>query len=696
MIYGNDKRRGITSIKVDDNKTRLYYSDRKTEDIDTDLFILWSRHLSDRHIKMHGNLHYKYATKYGTVKKWRSVIKNSSYRNYDYMTPWNPTENIMIKLGLNNFYETNLENIPILSFDIEATTLDPKSANAKVLIISNTFRDGEGRISRRMFSIDNYISDGDMIKDWCSYVREMNPAFLVGHNLFGYDLPYLSERNEGKLRLGVEGQYAQFSKRTREFRKDGSQSYSYRNINITGREIIDTFFLSIKYDTARKYPSYKLKEIIEYEGLEVKDRQHYDASTISKNYRNRDEFEKIKKYAEHDADDAISLYDLMIPAFFYYAQHIPKSFQEIINTATGSQLNSLMVRTYISKKHSIPKASKVDGYEGAISFGHPGVYKNAYKIDVASLYPSIMLQYEVFDNDKDPEGHLLLLLKHFTKERLANKKKAKETQSPYYDALQSAQKIVINSVYGFMGAPGLHFNSPTNASIVTKKGRQILTKAIDWAKGKGYNVINGDTDSITYTGSVVSIKHDLASINSQFPPMIHWEDDGIFDHVLIVKAKNYVLVQDKNITVKGSGLKATMKEPALKRFINEFICCIIQNKDYKDLYLRYAMDIKYMKDISMWCSKKTVTKSVLHPKRTNERRIYDAIGRNTVSEGDKIHVFFEKDDKISLLEDYSGIYSKSKLYEKLFKTAKIFEKVVDIKSLPNLKLKRHSPLEELL
>jgi len=696
MIYGKDKTTAITSIGLGEKSARLYFNNRKTKDVPIDLFILWSRSLSEKHMRLQGGLDFDWATKYTTEKEWRRVINMASKRRYDFMTPWNGVENLMVKQGYNNFKDIKVKDVPVLSFDIETTGLDPYSGNAKVLLISNTYRDSEGNVSRRLFAHDDYVSDSDMITEWCTYVRELNPAFLIGHNIYGFDLPYLAERNKGKLKLGVEGQDAVFSKRPREFRKDGSQTYSYKNVNIMGREIIDTFFLSIKYDIGRKYPSYGLKKIIAFEGLEVEGRQHYDASTIHKNYRNKIEWAKIKAYAEHDADDSLALYDLMVPAFFYYAQHIPKPFQEIINTATGSQLNSLMIRTYIAKGHSIPRATKASGYEGAISFGKPGIYHDAKKVDVASLYPSIMLQYGVYDHDKDPESHMLLLLKHFTKERLKNKKTAKDTGSEYYDALQSAQKIVINSMYGFMGAPGLHFNSPRNAASVTKKGREILNKSIEWAESKGYDVIGADTDSILYVNSKVSMNDDLRSLNAIFPDAIYWENDGQFEHVLTVKAKNYVLVQNGKMTIKGSGLKATMKEPALKRFIDELIVAIIDGGNVTELYHKYASDIKHIGDIADWCSKKTVTKSVLNPSRTNEQRVLDAIGRTPVSEGDKIHVFFETPEKLSLLEDFNGLYSKEKLYEKLFKTAKIFEQVVDISMLPNYKLKRNSGLEEKL
>ena len=696
MILGKDTRKGIVSIAVDKKVASLYYNDGKREEIPLDLFILWTRKLSPKHIKLNGNADFGYATKYDDLDRYKEVLKSAKNNKHEIMTPWNNTENLMIKGGYNNFLGIKVSDISVLSFDIETTGLDPNHPQARVLLISNTFRSSDGTITKRLFAYDDYIDNDDMLVDWCAWVRELDPAFLMGHNIFSFDLPYMNAQTKSGLKLGREGQRAVFSKYPREFRKDGSQSYSYKNVNIHGREIIDTFFLTIKYDIGRKYPSYRLKEIINFEGLEKKDRQFYDASQIFKRYRDKDEWAKIKKYAEDDADDALALYDLMIPSFFYYAQYIPKKFQEIINGASGAQINALMVRSYIAKACGVPRASAAVSFEGAISFGKPGIYKNVFKVDVASLYPSIMLSYEVYDVKKDPDAHLLKVLQLFTTERLKNKQKAKETKDPYFDALQSSQKILINSVYGFMGAVGLNFNSPENAANVTRIGRDILTKSINWAESKGYEVVNGDTDSIAYCGSTQTIQEDLKELNALYPKMIHWEDDGVFDAFMIVKKKNYIMKQGDKLTIKGSGLKATMKEKALRDFIKQFIDCLMNSGDYKQLYMTYAKRIKYLRNIDEWCSKKTVTKSVLNPKRTTERRILDAIEESNlnVSEGDKIQVFFETNEKLSVLQQFKGVYSKEKLYGKLYDTAKIFSTVFDKEEIPKLTLKKYKELEE--
>jgi DNA polymerase elongation subunit (family B) len=195
-----------------------------------------------------------------------------------------------------------------------------------------------------------------MIDEWCNWVREKNPSIMCGHNIFGYDLPYMNycAENAGTtLALGRDSSVIKFNKYTSKFRKDGSQDYNYTRCFIYGREIVDTMFLAYHFDFARKYESYGLKQIIKQEGLEIKDRQFYDASQIFKDWHDIEKRKLIKKYAEHDADDSLALYDLMVSSYFYLSQYVPKSFQTINSSATGSQINSFLVRSYLILVYSL-------------------------------------------------------------------------------------------------------------------------------------------------------------------------------------------------------------------------------------------------------------------------------------------------------------------------------------------------------
>ena len=489
LIYGKNNLTRIVCIEPRDSTAEIFREMEDgsivTETVPCSYYILYAEPLSDKFKRLKGNQPYRYMYETVSREKFEDVLAKSYKKRYDLFVVRDPKEALMVKDGYTYFKGMKVEDVSVLSFDIETNGVKFDS-NSKVFTIANAFRK-QGKLIKKLFSVDEYPDQESMIDSWCDWVREIDPSVMVGHNVFGFDLPYLEHCSRNGLKLGRDGSRIEFAKKPSLFRKDGSQTYDYFNAHIYGREIVDTFFLAIKYDIARNYESYNLKQIIKQEGLEKKDRQHYDASKIAQDWADPDKRKKIKAYNIDDADDALKLYDLMIPSFFYYTQSIPRSFQHVINSATGSQINSLMVRAYLQQGHSIARGSPAVEYEGAISFGIPGIHKNVLRFDVASLYPSVIEQYEIYPKNKDPKAYFLEMVREFRKERLKNKALGKETGDRYYKDLEQSQKIAINSMYGFLGAPKLNYNYPEGAAEVTRHGRRILKQAILWATGKEFD-----------------------------------------------------------------------------------------------------------------------------------------------------------------------------------------------------------------
>jgi DNA polymerase elongation subunit (family B) len=708
LIFGKDSTSNIVSCEIKDAFIELFIEkDGKVESkfIKNNFWLLSNKCPDKDWLNLKGNLYYKYGKKFKSKEEFQKT-KYSLNRRYDTYCVYDDKEAAMVLNGFTYFKDTKINDVSILSFDIESTGL-VYNDTSKVLLISNTYRNAN-TVERKLFSYDDYETEAELFDDWCSWVREKNPSILCGHNIFGYDLPYLdfNARKAGTtLKLGRDLSDIIFSKKESDFRIDGSKDLQYKKAFIYGREIIDTMFLSYKYDIGRKYESYGLKNIIKQEGLEIKDRQFYDASQIRFTYKDKEEWKKIKLYAIHDADDALNLFDLMIPSYFYLTRSIPKSFQTMLISASGSQINSFLVRSYLQDGHSIPKTTEGMPFEGAISIGNPGIYHNAYKVDVASLYPSIMLEYKIYDKNKDPNAYFQQMVEYFTKERLQNKKLAKETGEKYYKDLQESEKIVINSCYGMLGATGLNFNSPANASLVTRKGREILQLALDWAKEDGFTLVNADTDSITVTYKNEFLTEQdrlqiLEILNEISPKQIHWEDDGYYDSVLVLKVKNYVLKEHKSekLKIKGSALKASMKEPALKKFIEELLNKLIEGKreDIESIYHKYVQEIYNIKDITRWCAKRNITEAVLNPERTNEQKVADAIINTEYVQGDKIYVYFTNEDKLKLKEHWTNDHNIVTLLSKLYDSLCIFETVLDLSLYKNYSLVKNQNLARQL
>jgi DNA polymerase elongation subunit (family B) len=483
LIYGKNETEGIVGIELENDTILLFLQDGSVKTIPAEYWFL-IRSKRRGFSKLDGHLDYKYIKRYydyDTYKKKRNEMK---YRfKADVYQVWDDIESQMIYHGITMFKGCKVEDIPVLAFDIETNGL-LLNDNSQIFIIANTFRK-EGKITRKLFRADEYDSPAKMIDAWCGWVRKIDPVILTNHNIFGFDLPYLNHVAKlygTQLWLGVDGSKAVFSKKESKYRVDGNNDWHYRKCKIYGRQIIDTQFLSVKYDIGRDFPNWSLKGIINHLGLEVEGRQFYDAAMIKDNWFDLHEREKICKYAIHDGDDALSLFDLMIPPLFYTANYVSRTLQAIHESATGGWINNILVRAYLQEGHSIPKTTDISEIKvaGGISYGIPGIYRNVFKIDLISAYPNTVIQYQVHPLKKDPKKYYYEITKFFFNERIKNKKLYKETKDEYYEGMQAALKVLINSIYGTSITKGLNFNDTDVGSFITGMTRQVLKLSINY------------------------------------------------------------------------------------------------------------------------------------------------------------------------------------------------------------------------
>lgn len=487
LIYGKDSTENIVAIEIVGNNVVLFREVKGkiiTETRPHKYWIIANKPARDgSSTRLEGNQFFKHLKEYESKEEWDESRKLA--RKFNLYCVTNPVEGAMIRHGYTFFKNTKIADISTLSFDIETTGLNKDADDAQVLLITNAFRKNNV-ITNKSFAIDDFKSERNMLESWVKWVQEVDPSIILGHNLVGYDIPYLMARAEAngiELELGRDLSPVYKEEFTRKFRKDGSQEYSYNRIHIFGRNVLDTFFISIRYDIGRKYSSYRLKTIIKEEGLEKEGRTHLDASKIKSDWKDPEKRKLIKKYGEEDAEDALKLFELMIPAQFYICQYIPKPFQVITESATGAQINSFLVRSYLQDGWSIPLASETTYVQGGISFGVPGVYGSTIKADLKSAYPSQILRFKLYDKQKDPKMHFYLMVKYFTEQRFENKLKGQQTGDRYYKDLDASGKVLINSSYGALSTNGLNFNNSEIAERITEETRKVIEMAVKWASG---------------------------------------------------------------------------------------------------------------------------------------------------------------------------------------------------------------------
>lgn len=705
LIFGKNQEEEIVNISYKDSKIYIYYTNGTSKVIDYLPYCL-SVGPTRTGRKLLGNQFYKFITDLKDDKY--NEIKDNWDRNLWF--PRSIEEGFMILNGHTYFKGLKQTGISYLSFDIENDKEKEVQLDELVVLITNTFRNAQGEYTRKVFSIKEYGSSITMVKAWCEWVKKINPDVMAGHNVFAHDLRILNMVTP--LTLGRDGSEIKFDTKYSKFRKDGNQQYEYFNARIHGREIIDTLWMSIKYDIGRKFPSYGLKVIERHLGIVDANRIEwdFDENPVRKTLNNPELWARFTQYAETDSDSPLKMIDIMLPTLFYFNQSVPKTLQQMVNEATGSQLDSIMIRSYLQDGYSQPKTSNKVPFEGAVSIGVPGSYKHVKKIDVASLYPSIMLQYNIYDKRKDPGQHSLKILKYFRDERLKNKKIAEETKDKYYDDLQNSQKIAINSAYGFLGAGYLLYNYPEGAAATTRYGREIVLKTTEWAtghtlirdikkitnegadneateyewvvgpkvcEGKGYTLVNGDTDSIAYTNgqpfTYEQYTEEINEINALLPDYIKFANDGAYEKFIVIRAKNYIMLPSdpkkkaKNLkeigteyNLKGSSIMDQKKEKALKEFMQQCINCLVYSNENEliNVYHRYIKESQNILDINRWATKKTVTKNVLTSTRKNETKVVDALTNEMVQEGDKVYLFSKIDGMIQKVVKGEPVFSK--------------------------------------
>ena len=120
-----------------------------------------------------------------------------------------------------------------------------------------------------------------------------------------------------------------------------------------------------------------------------------------------------------------------------------------------------------------------------------------------------------------------------------------------------------------------------------------------------------------------------------FPEHINWDDDGYYRSVVVIKAKNYILLphDDDKLKIKGSATKDSKKEPALKEMMANMVDAMVYNRleEIPLIYKKYVQEAMNVTDIMRWSTKKTISDKVLagrNPKadvRKQELDVWKAI-----------------------------------------------------------------------
>ncbi len=173
------------------------------------------------------------------------------------------------------------------------------------------------------------------------------------------------------------------------------------------------------------------------------------------------------------------------------------------------------VRTDMEGFKTLDKLSRVDR-GGYIHVPEPGLYWNVAQCDFTSLYPSIIVRYNIGNETVNyyrcgryivaPESrHRICLdipstvaytLDKLLTRRIMLKDLARETGDPVIYARQNALKWILVTCFGYLGYRNARFGKIEAYECVTSYARAVMYKAIEIARDMGFKVIHALVDSI--------------------------------------------------------------------------------------------------------------------------------------------------------------------------------------------------------
>ena len=594
LLFGSDPTSRIVAIELGETGTVKVY--RREKDGSTVCKIeefhpfVWAEgDVADLGLtnaeKLGGEAKYNWLV---TTDSWKELIalrnglKNAG-RNFFALS--DPVQHYLTHTGRTLFKQLRFEElkrmqIEVLSFaggDLEAATDDHITS---IAVSDNT--GWEELLETDPRAIEE--SEHATIRRLTSLIRDRDPDVIEGHNLFKFDLPFLvarARKAKTKLDWGRSGGFL----RSRPSRLQiAEKTIDYPKFTVEGRHFVDTFLLAQFYDVGmRSLSGFERSDVAQHFGLT----NALDVSQLSGKELQRAWQDDPKRYRERAlcaVRETRAVADLLSPSYFIQAQIFPYNYQDVIVRGNATRINALFLREYFRQRYGIPEMPMVRGFEGGYTdIFFTGVARNVWHCDIASLYPSIMLQFDCFPVNDHLQifRHLLTDLRSFRLQAKSDMREARDApQRRYFHALQNTFKILINSFYGYLGFAQGSFADFEAAARVTQIGRDLLKKMIEWLRAQGAEVIEVDTDGIYF---VPPNEYDIdklrAGLAKELPPGIEVELDEQFEAMFSYKAKNYALItRQGEVVIKGGALKSRGLEKFQRVFLEEMIRLLMKGQ----------------------------------------------------------------------------------------------------------------------
>lgn len=452
-----------------------------------------------------------------------------------------------------------IPDLRILAFDCEmlSTFGMPDPEKDPIVVISVKWNDEKEEVLQG--------SERAIIQEFVRLIKEVDPDVIVGYNQDAFDWPYIRKRAE-KLKIPLN------------IGRDGSSiTFKGGRPKIAGRLNVDLYDIAMRITEVKIK---KLENIAEFLGAKV-DIEDIEAKDVSK-YWEKDR-EKVFAHARRDVIHTFMIAKELLPMHYELARLIRLPLDDVSRMGRGRQVDWLLLSEARKLGEIAPNAGEapMESYEGAFVIEpERGLHENVAELDFASMYPSIMIAYNVSPDTlasdgecfiapevgykfrKCPDGFFRRILKMLIEKRREIKSEMKKISEddPRYrllDIKQQTLKILTNSFYGYMGWAGARWYCRECAEATTAWGRHFIKTSAKIAQDLGFRVLYGDTDSIFVLKPGLGlneleseVEKLISEISKQLPVQI--ELDELFKTIFFVEKKRYAgITADGRVIVRG-------------------------------------------------------------------------------------------------------------------------------------------------
>jgi len=486
-------------------------------------------------------------------------------------------------------------------FDIETTDMPSAQMDDKPITCigvwdnytdtDHTFIvDGKDEVEKReKHNICHCINEYMMLDKFIDHVKDFDYDMLIGHNSARFDYPVLIGRIQ-KLAVMNYGRLSPIGV----VRRDNS--FGEWKCYIGGRILFD--FMGPKTNFGVKGG---IRGLLDGRDITVKGKDGEDRIVRIKRWSlgylaqfvgmEKGEYSKVEtleemiKYNTQDVHIMVELDKFFNVTEFYH------NMQILIGCPyEATYFNTLLIDNFLLKRYSQfafptkPGRGKFDNDEtikGAdVSEPKQGLYEKIDVIDQTSLYPSVIVSWNLSPETVDSEGDIVVgngvrinsnkkgiipdAVKFLLDIRLKYKKLAKSETDPHqaqmYDLLSNGYKTLLVSFYGILLYKGFRLYDYKVAESIPFLGRIIKVDHVKpLCESNGYEIVLGDTDSSglhPLSVSATPINQLVDIINKSFDKFAL--DHGVKNHILNIELdKTYspIIVSDKKKRYCGYLLK---------------------------------------------------------------------------------------------------------------------------------------------